>query len=121
MKTLLGIAPTTSGMVLLNGDNLRQNFDLYRSEIGYVPQGRTLFTRNLTVEEVLSYACQLRLPPDTDIAAAITHTLDLVKLSHVRHTVVDQLSGGQRKRVSIAVELLANPKLFFLDEPTSGA
>jgi len=119
MKTLLGIAPTTSGMVLLNGDNLRQNFDLYRSEIGYVPQD-DIVHRNLTVEEVLSYACQLRLPPDTDIAAAITHTLDLVKLSHVRHTVVDQLSGGQRKRVSIAVELLANPKLFFLDEPTSG-
>lgn len=119
MKTLLGIAPTTSGVVLLNGDNLRQNFDLYRAEIGYVPQD-DIVHRELSVEEVLSYACRLRLPPDTDIAAATAHTLEQVKLSHVKHTTVEQLSGGQRKRVSIAVELLANPKLFFLDEPTSG-
>ena len=119
MKTLLGIAPTTSGTVLINGDDLRQNFDLYRSEIGYVPQDDIVHT-NLTVEEVLSYACELRLPPDTDIPEAVRRTLEQVKLSHVQHTVVAQLSGGQRKRVSIAVELLANPKLFFLDEPTSG-
>lgn len=119
MKTLLGIAPTTSGKVLINGDDLRQNFDLYRTEIGYVPQD-DIVHRNLSVNEVLSYACELRLPPDTDIPAAVTRTLEQVKLTHVRHTVVSQLSGGQRKRVSIAVELLANPKLFFLDEPTSG-
>ncbi|MEL7332870.1 MAG: FHA domain-containing protein, partial [Cyanobacteria bacterium J06560_2] len=74
MKTLLGIAPTTSGTVLINGDDLRQNFDLYRSEIGYVPQD-DIVHRNLTVEEVLSYACELRLPPDTDIPAAVTQTL----------------------------------------------
>ncbi|MEM8502180.1 MAG: ATP-binding cassette domain-containing protein [Cyanobacteria bacterium P01_D01_bin.1] len=119
MKTLLGIAPTTSGTVLLNGDDLRKNFDLYRAEIGYVPQD-DIVHYNLTVEEVLSYACELRLPPDTDIPTAVTRTLEQVKLSHVRHTVISRLSGGQRKRVSIAVELLANPKLFFLDEPTSG-
>ncbi|MCY6494262.1 ATP-binding cassette domain-containing protein [Leptolyngbya sp. GGD] len=119
MKTLLGIAPTTSGAVHLNGDNLRRNFDLYRSEIGYVPQDDIVHL-NLTVEEVLTYACRLRLPPDTNIQEAVTHALEEVKLSHVRNTLVQRLSGGQRKRVSIAVELLANPKLFFLDEPTSG-
>lgn len=119
MKTLLGIEPIASGTVSLNGDDLRQNFDLYRSEIGYVPQDDIVHS-NLTVAEVLSYACRLRLPPDTNIKETVSRTLEQVKLGHVRDTLVQRLSGGQRKRVSIAVELLANPKLFFLDEPTSG-
>ena len=119
MKALLGIAPISSGNVYLNGDNLRQNWSLYRSQVGYVPQD-DIIHRNLTVEEVLRCACQLRLPPDTNIEQVIVNTLEQIKLSHVRHTLVSKLSGGQRKRVSIGVELLADPKLFFLDEPTSG-
>lgn len=119
MKALLGIAPISSGNVYLNGDNLRKNWPIYRSQVGYVPQD-DIIHRDLTVEEVLRSACQLRLPPDTNITEVITNTLEQVKLSHVRHTLVSKLSGGQRKRVSIGVELLADPKLFFLDEPTSG-
>ena len=119
MKALLGIAPISSGSVYLNGDNLRKNWPVYRSQVGYVPQD-DIIHRELTVEEVLHSACQLRLPPDTNISEVITNTLDQIKLSHVRNTLVSRLSGGQRKRVSIGVELLADPKLFFLDEPTSG-
>lgn len=119
MKSLLGIAPISSGNVYLNGDNLRKNWPVYRSQVGYVPQD-DIIHRDLTVEEVLRYACQLRLPPDTNISEVIANTLAQIKLSHVRHTLVSRLSGGQRKRVSIGVELLADPKLFFLDEPTSG-
>ena len=119
MKALLGIAPISSGNVYLNGDNLRKNWPVYRSQVGYVPQD-DIIHRDLTVEEVLHSACQLRLPPDTNISEVITNTLDQIKLSHVRNTLVSRLSGGQRKRVSIGVELLADPKLFFLDEPTSG-
>jgi ABC transport system ATP-binding/permease protein len=119
MKALLGIAPISSGNVYLNGDNLRQNWPIYRSQVGYVPQD-DIIHRELTVEEVLRCACQLRLPPDTNISEVISNTLDQIKLSHVQNTLVSRLSGGQRKRVSIGVELLADPKLFFLDEPTSG-
>ncbi|MBE9166708.1 ATP-binding cassette domain-containing protein [Pleurocapsales cyanobacterium LEGE 06147] len=119
MKSLLGIAPTTSGNVYLNGDDLRLNWAIYRSQIGYVPQDDIIHL-DLTVEEVLTYACKLRLPPDINVKGLTNKTLDQIKLTHVRHTLVRDLSGGQRKRVSIGVELLADPKLFFLDEPTSG-
>ena len=119
MKTLLGIEPTTSGAVYLNGDNLHQHFNLYRSHLGYVPQD-DIIHQNLTVAEVLMYACKLRLPPDINLPKIVQRTLAQIKLTHVAQTFIRDLSGGQRKRVSIGVELLADPKLFFLDEPTSG-
>lgn len=119
MRTLLGIDPTTKGKVYINGDDLRTNFNIYRNQIGYVPQD-DIIHQNLTVTEVLTYAAKLRLPPDTDIEAAVKDTLEQIEMSDQQDVFVSQLSGGQRKRVSIGVELLADPKLFFLDEPTSG-
>jgi len=119
MRTLLGIESTTSGQVYLNGENLRTNFNIYRTQIGYVPQD-DIIHRQLTVAEVLTYAAQLRLPPDIDLKSVLEKTLSDIEMSHRRNALVSELSGGQRKRVSIGVELLADPKLFFLDEPTSG-
>ena len=119
MKTLLGINPTNSGTVYLNGDDLRQNFNIYRNQIGYVPQD-DIIHQQLTVSEVLTYAAKLRLPPDIDVNEVVQKTLDQIEMIDRRNVLVSQLSGGQRKRVSIGVELLADPKLFFLDEPTSG-
>ena len=119
MKSLLRINNLDSGEVYLNGDDLRQNWAIYRSLVGYVPQ-EDIIHHNLTVEEVLNYACKLRLPPDTNVKEQVGKILEQVKLSPVRHTLISQLSPGQRKCVSIGVELLADPKLFFLDEPTSG-
>ncbi len=119
MKSLLSISPITTGSVFLNGESLRDTWGLYRTQIGYVPQDDIIHAE-LTVGEVLTYACQLRLPPDTDVPAVVAKTLTQIRLAHVEHTYVKNLSGGQRKRVSIGVELLADPKLFFLDEPTSG-
>ena len=110
------------GHVLVNGDDLYEHFDLYRSMVGYVPQD-DIIHRDLTVENALRYAAQLRLPPDTseeEIKARIDKVLEQVEMIGQRGQVVNSLSGGQRKRVSIAVELLAEPSLFFLDEPTSG-
>ncbi len=119
MRTLLGIEPPTSGTVYLNGEDLSNNFNIYRNLIGYVPQS-DIVHRNLTVREVLYYAAKLRLPPDIDIAELVQKTLQQIELEPRQHNLVKDLSGGQLKRVSIGVELLADPKLFFLDEPTSG-
>ncbi|MCU0527829.1 MAG: ATP-binding cassette domain-containing protein [Elainella sp. Prado103] len=119
MKTLLGTDPATQGDVFLNGYNLQEHFNVYRSQIGYVPQ-QDIMHRELTVTEVLTFACKLRLPPDTQVVQVVNKALEQVKLSHVKDSIVNRLSGGQLKRVSIAIELLADPWLFFLDEPTSG-
>lgn len=119
MRTLLGIDPTTKGKVYINGDDLRTNFNMYRTQIGYVPQD-DIIHRDLTVVEVLTYSAKLRLPPDIDANAVVETTLEQIEMSDRRDVLVKNLSGGQRKRVSIGVELLADPKLFFLDEPTSG-
>lgn len=119
MRTLLGLEQPTKGVVYLNGEDLRKNFNLYRTQIGYVPQD-DIIHRELTVGEVLTYAAKLRLPPDTDVKKVVDKTLQDVEMAHRRNALISELSGGQRKRVSIGVELLADPKLFFLDEPTSG-
>ncbi|MEL7034895.1 MAG: FHA domain-containing protein [Cyanobacteria bacterium J06592_8] len=119
MRTLLGISPTTKGKVYINGESLRKNFSLYRTQIGYVPQD-DIIHRNLTVKEVLEYAAKLRLPPDVNVNEVVQKTLYEIEMLDRRQVLVSQLSGGQRKRVSIGVELLTNPLLFFLDEPTSG-
>lgn len=119
MRSLLGTEQTSKGVVYLNGEDLRNNFNIYRTQIGYVPQD-DIIHRELTVAEVLTYAAKLRLPPDIDVAKVVEKTLQDVEMSHRRNARVSELSGGQRKRVSIGVELLADPKLFFLDEPTSG-
>ena len=90
--------------------------------MGYVPQQDIVYD-TLTVEQMLTYAAKLRMPEDStdeDISQRVNEVIGDVELEGREHLVISQLSGGQRKRVSIAVELLADPKLFFLDEPTSG-
>ncbi|MFB2818112.1 ATP-binding cassette domain-containing protein [Umezakia ovalisporum] len=119
MQTLLGIQPTTEGTVYINGENLRHKFNIYRNQIGYVPQSDILH-KELKVVEALKYSAKLRLPPDADIDLIIEQTLSQIEMLASRDVFVKNLSGGQLKRVSIGVELLVDPKLFFLDEPTSG-
>lgn len=110
------------GRVLINGDDLYHHFDAYRQSIGYVPQD-DIIHRELTVEEALRFVARLRLPPDTaqvEIERRVETVLQQVAMSNRRSVLVRQLSGGQRKRVSLAVELIAAPGILFLDEPTSG-
>jgi len=122
LNALCGFRPATAGAVLLNGVDLYDHFDAYRSELGYVPQD-DIIHRELSVYKALDYAAQLRMPSDTTSAERherIREVLEELDLSGRADLPIQQLSGGQRKRVSIGVELLTRPSLFFLDEATSG-
>ncbi len=122
LNALSGFNPASQGEVVVNGVNIYRSFDAVRHHIGYVPQ-QDIVHKELTVWEVLDYAARLRMPPDTsreERHARIEEVLKDLDLSHRRHVPVGRLSGGQQKRVSIGVELLTRPGLFFLDEPTSG-
>lgn len=122
LNCLSGMTDFTSGDILINGESIRTNRQSIRSLIGYVPQNDIVYD-NLTLERMLFYSAQLRMPKDTsksEIQEKIDETLQMVELDAHRNTFISKLSGGQKKRASIAVELLASPKLFFLDEPSSG-
>ncbi len=122
MGALAGYRRADRGQLRVNGDDFYANYDCYRAVLGYVPQDDILHA-TLTVEAALTYTAQLRLPKDTtseEIAARIVRVLEDVEMSAHRQQRISDLSGGERKRVSIASELLADPSLFFLDEPTSG-
>lgn len=122
LNCLSGMTDFTSGDILINGESIRTNRQSIQSLIGYVPQSDIVYD-NLTLERMLYYSAQLRMPKDTsagEIQAKIDETLQMVELDAHRNTFISKLSGGQKKRASIAVELLASPKLFFLDEPSSG-
>jgi ABC transport system ATP-binding/permease protein len=119
---LSGLRPATQGQVLLNGFPLYAHFDAFRAQIGYVPQD-DIIHRELSAGHALEYAAQLRMPTDTsprERRARVDEVLDTLGLAQHRNTQIGRMSGGQRKRVSIGVELLTSPPLFFLDEPTSG-
>jgi len=124
MNALTGFNPANGprSQVLANGRNLYTHIDEYRSEMGYVPQ-EDIIHRELTVYKALDYAAQLRMPADTskqERHQRIMEVLDELGLERQRNNLMTALSGGQRKRVSIGVELLTKPGLFFLDEATSG-
>lgn len=122
MHALNGFAPATAGEVRYDGVGLYENVSLFRPVLGYVPQDDIVHPE-LTVERTLYYGAKLRLPPDTresEIKDRIDEVLEAVGLTERRKMRVKRLSGGQRKRVSVAMELLARPKAVFMDEPTSG-
>nr|WP_081968319.1 FHA domain-containing protein [Mycobacterium kyorinense] len=122
VKLIGGTTQPTAGVVTFDGHDVHAEYASMRSRIGMVPQDDVVH-RQLTVEQALGYAAELRLPPDTsadDRRQVVKRVLDELDLTPHRKTRVDKLSGGQRKRASVAMELLTGPSLLILDEPTSG-
>ena len=122
MNCISGYDSITSGSILINGIELKDSYDILKNVIGYVPQQDIVYD-NLTLYSMLMYAAKLRMPGDVDDEERkknIRNVVSMVELDEKINTNIQSLSGGQRKRASIAVELLSNPNLFFLDEPTSG-
>jgi ABC transport system ATP-binding/permease protein len=121
-KLIAGYAQPTAGVVTFDGHNIHAEYASLRSRIGVVPQDDVLH-HQLTVKQGLGYAAELRLPPDTTKAErreVVFQVLEELDLPWQADTRVDKLSGGQRKRASVAMELLTRPSLLILDEPTSG-
>ncbi len=122
LEAIAGVAPATTGSVRLDGIDLHANPGTFRSVLGYVPQDDIIHA-DLPLQRMLRYAARLRLPSSTTAAEvddAVRDAIDAVGLTEQTDVRVGSLSGGQRKRASIAVELLTDPHVFFLDEPTSG-
>ncbi|MEV0096403.1 FHA domain-containing protein [Streptomyces sp. NPDC050738] len=122
LKALTGYRPANQGDVLYDNRNLYKQFAELRQRIGLVPQDDILH-KELTVRKALKYAAKLRFPADTTDAERsqrIDEVLRELKLDIHKEKKITSLSGGQRKRVSVALELLTKPSLIFLDEPTSG-
>ncbi len=122
VDAIAGYRPATDGDVYVNEINVYQNFDAIRNDIGFVPQ-RDIIHMELSVFQALDYAAKLRMPPDTtkeERHRRVEEVFDDLDLAHRRDVQISGLSGGQQKRVSIGVELLTKPGLFYLDEPTSG-
>ena len=120
LKALNGDSPPSSGRVFISGLELNENYDYLKTQIGYVPQD-DIVHRELTVEQSLYYAAKLRLEHSDSnfIQQKIDQVIHDLKIQKIRNSLVGKISGGQRKRVSIAVEILTDPLVLFLDEPTS--
>ena len=119
LTTLVGHNMDYQGSITINGSELRDSYNSIKQEIGFVPQD-DIVHMDLTVEEVLRYSARLKLPDRESQRDAVEKALTELEISHRRKAKIKDLSGGQRKRVSIGVELLADPRILFLDEPTSG-
>lgn len=122
LKCLTTVHRATEGTVTLGGKDIWPMRDSFRLQLGYVPQD-DIIHRQLTVERAFYYSSRLRLDVGfeaKDIRKRIDSIAGLLGLAERKGTRISRLSGGQRKRVNIGIELLADPDFLILDEPASG-
>ncbi|MGH9762391.1 MAG: FHA domain-containing protein, partial [Blastocatellia bacterium] len=127
ITALNGYVRPSGGNVILNGRDLYKQYDEFCGHRGYVPQD-DIMHRDLTVRQALYYTARLRLPSDyraKDIKARVQQVITLLELDGTEDVIIGSpdkrgISGGQRKRVNLAMELMSDPSILFLDEPTSG-
>ena len=120
LKVLNGDMPPTMGRVEIFGVDLIASYDYLRTVIGYVPQD-DIVHQELTVRQALYFAARLRLEHlgSAAIRSKVEDVLKDLRIADIGGHLISNISGGQRKRVCIAVELLSSPLILFLDEPTS--
>jgi ABC-type multidrug transport system ATPase subunit/pSer/pThr/pTyr-binding forkhead associated (FHA) protein len=122
LNALTGMRPADTGSVLYDNRDLYAHYAELRHRIGLVPQ-KDIVHLQLTARSALGYASELRFPSDTgktERDERVTEVITELGLARHAEKKAENLSGGQLKRVSVAMELLTKPSLLFLDEPTSG-
>ena len=122
LNVITGRTTPSQGEILIGGRDLHKEYGDLSQRIGLVPQADILHTR-LTVKQALTYGAALRFPSETSAAERAERVLEVMEkleLTPRADLRIDKLSGGQRKRASIGLELLTKPSILVLDEPTSG-
>jgi len=119
IRMMTTLIPVTSGRAIVGGYNVTEHADDVRRMIGVIPQALTS-DQDLTVEENLSIYAKLYSVPKAEREKNIQEVLEAVDLTKWRGAQTKTLSGGMRRRLEIARGLVHNPRIFFLDEPTTG-
>ncbi|NWS48471.1 ABCAD protein, partial [Probosciger aterrimus] len=118
---LTGLYPPSSGTIIINGKDIRSDLAAIRTELGVCPQYDVLFNI-LTVREHLLFYGSVKAPGWTkeQLNQQVSGALEDVDLSQHQYKPVGALSGGMKRRLSIAISFIGNSKTVVLDEPTSG-
>ncbi len=119
MNIMCGVLNQTEGSVLIDGIDIREQPELAKRKIGFLPQNPPLYL-DLTVDEYLIYTAELRKMEDRRIKPALEEAKERCGISHFSKRLIKNLSGGYRQRVGIAQAIIHKPKLVVMDEPTNG-
>uniref|UniRef100_A0A4W3HJI7 ATP-binding cassette, sub-family A (ABC1), member 4a n=1 Tax=Callorhinchus milii TaxID=7868 RepID=A0A4W3HJI7_CALMI len=119
MSMLTGLFPPTSGTAYINGKDIRTEIDAIRQNIGMCPQYNVLFN-HLTVAEHILFYTQLKGQTLEEAQKQMEVMLDEIGLPHKRDEIVQNLSGGMQRKLSVAIAFTGGAKVIILDEPTSG-